>query len=287
MSASFPDETIAFIGAGNLAGALIRGLVRSGVPASRIRAASPSGPSASLRELGLGWAGTDNAAAAAGASVVVLCVKPHLAEAALASARSGVDDGALLLSCVAGVSCATLQAWLGAYRLRPIVRAMPNTPCAVGAGAAALAPGDLARPEHAERAARLLRAVCGAVHVVTERQLDAVTGLSGSGPAFVCLFIEALADGGVAAGLPRAVALSLAAQLVKGTAVLVQDTATHPAVLKDAVASPGGTTIAGIHALETAGFRGATMSAVLAAAKRATELAAQNCAAPAAGSSQR
>ena len=140
--------------------------------------------------------------------------------------------------------------------------------------------GDLATPAHVARAARLLAAVCGVVHVVSEPQLDAVCGLSGSGPAFVCLLIEALADGGVAAGLPRATALSLAVQLVKGTATLVQASGAHPAQVKDAVASPGGTTIAGIHALETGGFRGAAMSAVIAAARRATELARQPAATP-------
>ena len=157
------------------------------------------------------------------------------------------------------------------------MRAMPNTPSAVRAGAAALAPGDngLAGPAELARASRLLSAVAPVVHIVTEKQLDAVTGLSGSGPAFVCLFIEALADGGVAAGLPRAVAASLAAQLVRGTATLVQESGAHPAQVKDGVASPGGTTIAGIHALEVAGFRGACMSAVLAAARRATELGDQ------------
>ena len=206
---------------------------------------------------------------------------PHLLEAAVVSCRGALAEGAVIVSLASGVSSGTLQRWLGPYRLRPIVRVMPNTPTGVGQGAAGMAPGEngLAGEAELARVARLFAAV-GVVHAVKEAQLDAVTGLSGSGPAFICILIEALADGGVAAGLPRAVALSLATQLVKGTATMVQETGLHPGVLKDAVASPGGTTIAGLHALETAGFRGALMSAVIAAARRATELANQPTAAP-------
>jgi len=286
MSHAGTGETLCFIGAGNIATALVRGFLSAGlVPASAVRAACPSAGRAGSSSSALAALGVsvhaDNAAAAAGASIVFFAVKPHLLEAAVVSCRGALGEGAVVVSLASGVGSGTLQRWLGPYRLRPIVRVMPNTPTGVGQGAAGMAPGEngLAGEAELARVARLFAAV-GVVHAVKEAQLDAVTGLSGSGPAFICILIEALADGGVAAGLPRAVALSLATQLVKGTATMVQETGLHPGVLKDAVASPGGTTIAGLHALETAGFRGALMSAVIAAARRATELANQPTAAP-------
>ncbi len=148
---------------------------------------------------------------------------------------------------------------------------MPNAPTLVGAGMAALAPGRGVTPEDLALALDLFGAVGQAV-VVEERLMDAVTGLSGSGPAFVAVFIEALADGGVKMGLPRPLALTLATQTVLGTARLCHEEQMHPALLKDLVTSPGGTTIAGLHALESSGFRGAVMDAVTAAAARSKEL---------------
>jgi pyrroline-5-carboxylate reductase len=148
---------------------------------------------------------------------------------------------------------------------------MPNTPCLVGASASGYTPGERATPEDVALVDRLLNAV-GRAFRVPESLLDAVTGLSGSGPAFVYLMIEALSDGGVRVGLPRDVATALAAQTVLGSAKMVLETGSHPGVLKDAVASPGGTTIAGLHALERGGVRGALMDAVEAATRRATEL---------------
>jgi pyrroline-5-carboxylate reductase len=238
--------------------------------------------------------------------MIVFAVKPMMMEAALFSCREVIPADALVVSVAAGITSDQIQSWLGAGRQRAIVRAMPNTPTAVGQGACGICSGSngLAGAEHLARVERLFSAA-GVVHTVKESQMDAVTGLSGSGPAFICLVIEALADGGVAAGLPRPVALSLATQLVrrlvttaesrdalarclphvfrilnsssvqvKGTATLVQETGQHPGVLKDSVTSPGGTTIAGIHSLEKAGLRGALMSAVVAATKRAAELSA-------------
>jgi pyrroline-5-carboxylate reductase len=156
-----------------------------------------------------------------------------------------------------------------------LIRVMPNTPALVGTGASAVSPGPNALAADRDLVLALFRH-CGVVHAVPEKLLDAVTGLSGSGPALVYVFIEALADGGVRAGLPRDIALSLATQTVLGSAQMVRDTKQHPAALKDAVASPGGTTIAGLHAAESAGFRAAVMDFVVAAAERANALGAPN-----------
>jgi pyrroline-5-carboxylate reductase len=185
---------------------------------------------------------------------------------------AGIKDFArpyhLLISIAAGATLATLEAALPVSR---IIRAMPNTPALVGAGMTALAPGRRATPEDTALALELFQAV-GQAAVVEERLMDAVTGLSGSGPAFVALFIEALADGGVKAGLPRTLAHNMAVQTVLGAARLCHEEDLHPGKLKDLVASPGGTTIEGLHALEKGGFRGLVMSAVTAAAARAKEL---------------
>jgi pyrroline-5-carboxylate reductase len=174
----------------------------------------------------------------------------------------------LVISIVTGIRGETLSAGLGACR---IIRVVPNTPCLVGESASAYSLGANATADDGKLVANLLGSVGMAIQV-DEKLLDAVTGLAGSGPAFVYLAIEALADGGVRAGLPRDIALRLASQTVKGAAEMVLKTGDHPGVLKDRVTSPGGTTIAGLQALETAGVRGAYISAVEAAARRAAEL---------------
>jgi pyrroline-5-carboxylate reductase len=201
---------------------------------------------------------------------LVLAVKPQTMAQVLAELRPAVTAGQLVISIAAGIPTATLAAGLGADRR--IVRVMPNTPALLGAGASAytLGPGVSASDEVAVRA--FLESVGRAVRV-PESMLDAVTGLSGSGPAFVYLMIEALSDGGVRVGLPRETATMLAAQTVLGAARMVLETGLHPGVLKDQVTSPGGTTIAGLHALERGGVRGALIDAVEAATRRSAELA--------------
>jgi len=205
----------------------------------------------------------------ASCDVVVLAVKPQDTIGVLAELRPVVDAGHLIVSVAAGVTLQRLASGLEAgCRL---VRVMANTPCLVQASAAAFSAGPHATVDDVALIDRLLNAV-GRAFEVPEKLLDAVTGLSGSGPAFVFAIIEALSDGGVLMGLPRDVATTLAAQTVLGSAKLVLETGQHPAVLRDQVTSPGGTTIAGIAAMERGGVRAALVSAVEAAARRATQL---------------
>lgn len=211
----------------------------------------------------------ENGAVVAASEIILLAIKPQLMEAVgaqLAAARTGAPP--LLLSILAGITLSRLQSYVPEW---PIVRAMPNTPATVGAGMTALAAGIHAEATHLQEARRIFRSV-GDVVDVPESLMDAVTGLSGSGPGYIALVIEALADGGVAAGLPRATAMQLALQTVRGTAELLMQTGWHPGELKDRVTSPGGTTIAGIAQLEAAGLRSALIQAVRAACDRSQAL---------------
>lgn len=211
----------------------------------------------------------DNRAVATAAEVLFLAIKPQVFEAVAAELIDvGSMSGQLIISIMAGVPLSKLE-W--AFPGQPIVRSMPNTPATVGSGISAIAPGKHVEPQHLELAQSIFEAV-GEVVEVPETMLDAVTGLSGSGPGYVAILIEALADGGVAAGLPRAIASQLALQTVLGTAQLLKETGMHPAELKDRVTSPGGTTITGIAELENAGFRSALIEAVKAAWRRSQEL---------------
>ena len=203
------------------------------------------------------------------ASVLVLAVKPDQVEGVLKEVRPLFTDDHLLISIAAGVSLTRLQAALGENAR--IARVMPNTPALVGAAACGFALGKAATREDGQLVHHLLSAV-GTAYQVKESLLDAVTGLSGSGPAYVFLMIEALSDGGVAAGLPRDVATKLAAQTLLGSAKMVLDTGLHPGALKDMVTSPGGTTIEGIHELEKGGLRAALINAVRAAADKSRKL---------------
>jgi len=266
-----PALRIGFVGAGQMATALANGFLRAGlISADRLLAcdALPAAAERFAKATGAGTAAT-NAQAMQQADVVILAVKPQHLPGVLDELRGKLTPQQLVISIAAGVRLDTI-----AERLGPgprLVRVMPNTPCLVGQGASAYALGRSATPADNALVRQLLEAV-GVAVAVSESSLDAVTGLSGSGPAFVYVMIEALADGGVRMGLPRDVALALAAQTVKGAADMVLSTGQHPALLKDQVTSPGGTTIAGLQALETGGLRAALMSAVEAATRRATEL---------------
>ena len=208
-----------------------------------------------------------NQTAAQATDILLLAVKPQIFETVV-SDLSAIPPQVVVISMLAGTPLAKLES---AFSQQPVVRVMPNTPATVGAGMTAIAPGHHVQAQQVELAQRLFKAV-GEVVIVPERLMDAVTGLSGSGPAFVAIAIEALADGGVAAGLSRAIASQLALQTVRGTAELLAQSQLHPAQLKDRVTSPGGTTIAGVAALENAGFRAALINAVQAAYQRAQQL---------------
>ncbi len=261
-----------FIGSGKMATALVQGMIRSGLaPPETIHASDPSPAAREAIRDGSGIHVHDvNAEVVRRAEVLVVAVKPQTMREVLAELRPMIHEGHLVISVAAGTTLASLDEGLAA-RGR-IVRVMPNTPALVGKGASAYAMGPRSTVEDEATVRGCLESVGCAVRV-PESMLDAVTGLSGSGPAFVYLMIEALSDGGVRAGLPREVATMLAAQTVLGAAAMVLETGLHPGVLKDQVASPGGTTIAGLHELERGRVRGTLMDAVEAAARRSSELA--------------
>jgi pyrroline-5-carboxylate reductase len=268
------DDRIGLIGGGNMAAALARGLLSSSrVTAAALRASDPSEArrAAFAAEHGIEVFAT-NAEVAGWANVVVLAVKPQLIETAILSITGALAPSKLVVSIAAGVPLGVLESLLPAGTR--VVRAMPNTAAMALAGATGIAAGSHATAADLE-AARCLFDAVGITLVLDEALLDAVTGLAGSGPAYVMLVIDALADGGVKMGLSREAALRLAAQTVYGSAKLLLDTKEHPAHLKDMVTSPGGTTIAGLHALEAGGVRTALIDAVERATRRSQELGAQ------------
>lgn len=262
---------VAMVGGGQMALALAEGFLRAGLLApTDIVVHDPAAVARdrlAARVPGVRFA-PSSAEAVRGADLVFLAVKPQQAEAACREFGRGLSPRATVVSIVAGLSIATLSSWLGCAR---IIRVMPNTPCLVGKGVSVWTKAAEVPDAAAAATASLLTAV-GSVHEVPEGLLDAVTGLSGSGPGFVALVIEALADGGVRAGLPRGLALDLAAATVAGTGHLIAASGEHPALVRDRVASPGGTTIAGLAVLEQRGVRGALIDAVVSAAARAAEL---------------
>lgn len=266
-----PQQKVAFIGSGNMATALIRGLLRAGASRPEDLIAADPHPEQLERlagEFGVATV-TDNREAAARADIVVLSIKPQVMAAVLDAIAPSVDDSKLVISIAAGVPIARIAERLGS--LTRIVRAMPNSPALIGAGATAVAAGLNASAADLALARALFDSV-GITVTVNEEMLDAVTGLSGSGPAYVFLIIEALADAGVKMGLSRQSALKLTVQTILGSARMLQETGLHPAQLKDQVTSPGGTTSVGLHTLEAGGLRTTLIDAVERATARSREL---------------
>ncbi len=266
---------IAVLGCGQMGGALVRGWLRAGIvggadlrlfdrtPAQAVTLARDA-PSATVCEL--------PEDTARGATVILLAVKPAPTAPLLARLRDAgtLSPDALIVSVAAGIRLATLEQ--AAHHGQPVIRVMPNTPALVGEGASAFCRGTAASDVHARAAQRLFGAVGSCVEVATESLIDAVIGVAGSAPAYFYLILEAITDGGVRAGLPRDTARTLAAQTMLGAAKMVLTTGTHPMALKDAVTTPGGTTIAALGVLESAGIRGTLMDAVRAAAERSKEM---------------
>jgi pyrroline-5-carboxylate reductase len=262
---------IGFLGAGKMASALAKGWLNAGlVAAERLSASDPlPAARAAFTQETRAWTSTGNRDIVERSDVVVLAVKPQHMSDVLADIKPALQAKHLVVSIAAGITLGQLANGLGSDRRT--IRVMPNAPCLVGASASAYAAGPHATADDVQLIDRLLNAV-GKAMAVPEKLLDVVTGLSGSGPAYVAVLIEALSDGGVRMGLPRDVANLLAAQTVFGSAKMLLESGLTAGALKEMVASPGGTTIAGLHALERGGLRAALMDAVEAATKRATEL---------------
>lgn len=258
---------IGFLGAGKMATALAQGFVRAQITSrDSLIASDPVDGARAQFEKGVGaLICATNTEVARFATVLIVAVKPDRVVPVLEEVRPYLSDQHLVISIAAGVPLRKMEDAL--FEGARVIRVMPNTPALVGASASAYALGEWATPEDGKVANRLLSAV-GLVYEVEEKLLDAVTGLSGSGPAFAFMMIEALSDGGVAAGLPRDLATKLAAQTLLGSARLLLETGLHPGALKDMVTSPGGTTIDGVHELERGGLRGTLMNAVRAAAEK-------------------
>jgi pyrroline-5-carboxylate reductase len=268
-------ETIGLIGGGQMARALAGGWVRAGlIKPGQLVVHDPS--AAAIAQMKTDISGiqiaSDNAAVLKTAKIVIVAVKPQVLAGALGaiSSSAGTDSsGPLLVSIAAGWTLARLRELVPGARW---VRVMPNTPCLVGESASGFAAGPDVTEREKKQVQELLTSV-GRAWELPEHLLDAVTGLSGSGPAYAFMMIEALSDGGVRMGLPRDVATALAAQTLRGAATMVLSSGEHPGVLKDRVASPAGTTIAGLAELENHGVRGALIAAVTAATERSRELA--------------
>lgn len=255
----------AFIGVGNMGGALARAAVKAlGWTDVVVTNRTLSKAEALAKETGCQVAGSNLEAAQKG-EYLFLCVKPKQVKDVVAEIKPALTPGKVLVSVAAGVDLADLESWTG--EKTPVLRIMPNTPCSIGMGMTALVGGTRAKEEHFTSVEAIL-AQSGRVERMEEGQIDAFSAVAGCGPAFIYPYIEALADGGVAAGLPRAKALTYAAQMTLGAASMVLETGLHPGKLKDDVCSPGGSTIEGVAALERHGIRAAAIDAVLSAWKK-------------------
>jgi pyrroline-5-carboxylate reductase len=263
---------VAVLGAGKMGGILVKALIEKHQLAPvRVRATVQHESRAHELSHKLGVAiSTDNLAAVKDADVIFICVKPQVVQELAEQIRPGVSAKQLVISVAASVHTSQIEAALGGNI--PVVRAMPNTPCVLGQGMTAICKGSFATAEHVETATRLFN-VIGRTVVVDEKHMDAVTGLSASGPAYIYIILESLAEAGVKVGLPRDVATLLAAQTTLGAATVVLETGDHPALLKDAVTTPAGCTIDGIMELEEGKLRVTLIKAVVKAAQRAKELA--------------
>ncbi len=271
-SAHRDTGTLAVLGAGKMGGILIAAFVRSGLfTADRITATVAHAERATAVQWRLGVrCVTDNQAAVAGANVILLGVKPTQVLDVVRSIKPTLNAQTVLISIAASVTTAAIEAVAGDGV--PVIRAMPNTPATLGAGMTALVRGHFATPEQMAVAEQMFRTVGRAVSL-DEKHMDAVTGLSGSGPAFLYIILEALAEAGVNVGLPREIATELAAQTAYGAARMVLETGAHPALLKDEVTTPAGCTVDGILELEEGGLRVTLIKAVKRATERARALA--------------
>jgi pyrroline-5-carboxylate reductase len=266
----FKEKRIGFIGGGNMAEAIIRGLMAGGVPAGDLMVAEPvAGRREFLQDRYGVMATADNREACAGCEVLLLAIKPQLTRVVLNGITGSITPDKTIISVMAGVRISEIETFLPTFAR--VVRVMTNTPALVKAAASAISRGAHATNEDITMTRHMFDLI-GTTCLLEEKFLDAVTGLSGSGPAYVLTFIEAMADAGVKNGLSRETATALAAQTVYGTAKLIIETGEHPAVLRDKVTSPGGTTIAAIHSLENDKFRGAVINCVDAAVARSLEL---------------
>ena len=264
------------IGVGNMGAAIIKGYIAAGADAEAICVAGHSAEktAAFAKETGVTVC-RDIGTLTATCDAVMIAVKPKDVKGVLEEMASALTSDKVIISIAAGLSIAALSEMAsgsdGVSRGGKIVRVMPNTPSMVGAGMSALCRSESVTEEEFDFVLNIFRSI-GEAEEIPENLMDAVTGVSGSGPAFVYLFIEALADGAVLAGLPRTKAMKFAAQTVLGSAKMVLETGQHPGELKDAVCSPGGTTIEGVRALEASGFRHTAMSAVIAAAEKSKNM---------------
>jgi pyrroline-5-carboxylate reductase len=271
MGLNLSNKRVAVLGAGKMGGILVKAFLEKNLLSPKLTSATvqhEERAGALSKKLGIP-VGTDNAAAAKNADIIFVCVKPQVVQSVMEEIRPHVREQ-LIISVAASVPTSAIESALGIHA--PVVRAMPNTPCVIGHGMTAMCKGKHASAEHLDIATELFNVV-GRTVVVDEKHMDAVTGLSASGPAYIYIILESLAEAGVKVGLPRDVATLLAAQTALGAAGVVLETGDHPALLKDAVTTPAGCTIDGILELEEGKLRVTLIKAVVKAAQRAKELA--------------
>ncbi len=263
---------VAVLGSGKMGSILLQAFLRDGLlsPAQTWATVAHPEKARSLKDKTKAHVGVDNSEAVKGADIIFVCVKPQVVAEVMKEIRAHVHDKQLIISVAASVPTEMIERAL--EKNVPVVRAMPNTPCVLGAGMTALCKGKFATKQDLETATQFFDAV-GRTVIVDEKHMDAVTGLSASGPAYIYIILESLAEGGVKVGLPRDVATLLAAQTTMGAARVVLETGDHPALLKDAVTTPAGCTIDGIMELEEGKLRVTLIKAVVKAVQRAKELA--------------